>query len=57
MGLGTKDFEVEVNNDDAKIKLKNELPKEAEEMMNKKIIGIIPNIKKVEFVFEQQKNK
>ena len=57
MGLGTKDFEVEVNNDDAKIKLKNELSKEAEEMLNKKIIDIIPNIKKVGFAYEQQKNK
>lgn len=57
LGLGTKDFEIEENNNDAKIKLKNELPKEAEEKLSKKIIELIPNIKKVEFTFEQQKNK
>lgn len=57
LSLGTKDFEAEINNSNAKIKLKNEIPKEAEERLKKKIIEVIPNIKNVEFTFEQSKNK
>ena len=57
LSLGTKDFEIEINNNDAKIKLKNEIPKEAEERLSKKITELIPNIKKVEFTIGQQKNK
>ena len=57
LSLGTKDFEIEINNNDAKIKLKNTIPKEAEERLKNKIIELIPNIKKIEFTIEQQKNK
>ena len=57
LSLGTKDFEIEISNNDAKIKLKNTIPKEAEERLKNKIIELIPNIKKVDFTIEQQKNK
>jgi|TARA_Y100000310_G_scaffold311565_1_gene357968 FKBP-type peptidyl-prolyl cis-trans isomerase SlyD len=58
LSLGTKDFEIEINNNEAKIKLKNELPKEAEERLSKKIIELIPDIKEIKFaVKENQKNK
>lgn len=57
LSLGTKDFEAEINNNNVTISLKKEIPKEAEERLKNKIIELIPNIKKVEFAFEQQKNK
>ena len=58
LSLGAKDFDAEINEGDAKIGLKKEIPKEAEETLSKKIIELIPNIKKVEFaVAKDQKNK
>jgi len=58
LSLGTKDFDAEINNNNAKIKLKNEIPKESEERLSKKIIELIPNIKKVDFVVTKtEKNK
>jgi len=57
LSLGTKDIETEINNNEAKVKLKNEIPKEAEERLKNKIIELIPNIKKIDFTIEQQKNK
>ena len=57
LSLGTKDIETELNNNEAKIKIKNEIPKEAEERLKSKIIELIPNIKKVDFTIGQQKNK
>jgi len=57
LSLGTKDIETEINNNEAKVKLKNEIPKEAEERLKNKMIELIPNIKKIEFTIGQQKNK
>jgi len=57
LSLGTKDFETEINNNEAKVKLKSEIPKEAEERLKNKISELIPNIKKVEFTIGQKKNK
>ena len=58
LSLGTKDFDAEINNNNAKISLKKEIPKEVQETLNKKIIELIPNIKKVEFTTtENSKNK
>ena len=57
MSLGTKDFETEINNNEAKVKLKSEIPKEAEERLKNKISELIPTIKKIDFTIEQQKNK
>ena len=57
LSLGTKDFEVEINNNNAKVSLKKEIPQEAEETLKKKIIEAIPNIKHIEFTFPQLKNK
>jgi len=58
LSLGTKDFETEINNTNAKIILTKEIPKEAQERLSKKIIELIPNIKKVEFVVKEiNKNK
>jgi len=49
LSLGTKDVELEVNDSNAKIKLKKEIPKETQERLSKKITELIPNIKNVEF--------
>ena len=58
LSLGTKDFETEITNNDSKITLKKEIPKEAQETLSKKITELIPNIKKVEFtVNNKEKNK
>ena len=53
-----KDFEAEITNSNAKISLKNEIPKEIKERLSKKITELIPDIKKVEFTIgEDSKNK
>jgi len=57
LSLGTKDIETEINDESAKIKIKNEIPQEAQERLKNKILELIPKIKKVEFTIEQQKNK
>ena len=60
LSLGNKDFEAEITKDtgtkdvansvgNAKISLKEEIPKEVEERLSKKIIELIPNIKKIKF--------
>jgi len=60
LSLGIKDFEAEIVNDtgtkdaansvgNAKISLNKEIPKEVEGRLSKKIIELIPNIKKIEF--------
>jgi len=49
LSLSTKEIEIEVNDGNAKIKLKKEIPKEAQENLSKKITELIPNIKNVEF--------
>jgi len=57
LSLGTKDIEAEISNNEAKVKLKNEIPKEAEERLKNKISELIPTIKKIVFTIGQQKNK
>lgn len=58
LSIGTKDFETEINNSNAKISLKKGIPKEVEERLSKKITELIPNIKKTEFaVSKNEKNK
>ncbi|MDP7244089.1 MAG: peptidylprolyl isomerase [Flavobacteriales bacterium] len=58
LSLGTKDFETEINNSNAKISLKNEIPEEVKEKLSKKITELIPNIKKAEFIVtKNEKNK
>ncbi len=58
LGLGTRDFQTEINNNDVKISLKKEIPKEVEERLSKKITELIPGIKQVEFaVTKNEKNK
>lgn len=52
LSLNIKDFDVKIENNTAKIIFKEELPKEISERLNKKIIELIPNIKKVEFTLE-----
>ena len=49
LSLSTKEIEIEVNDGNAKIKLKKEMPKEAQESLSKKITELIQNIKNVEF--------
>jgi len=58
LSLGTKDFETEIKENNVKIILKNDIPKEVQEKFSKKISELIPNFKKIEFaVKENQKNK
>jgi len=57
LSLGTKDFSVEIKENNAKITLKTEIHKESQEKLSKKITELIPGIKKVEFAFEKEKNK
>ena len=49
LSLSTEEIEIEVNDGNAKIKLKKEIPKEAQENLSKKITELIPNIKNIEF--------
>ena len=49
LALGTKDFEVTVENGNAKITLKNEIPKEIQERLIEKITELMPEVKKAEF--------
>jgi len=57
ISLGTKDFSAEIKENNTKITLKAEIPKEAQDKLSEKITELIPSIKKVEFVFEKEKNK
>ena len=59
LSLGTKDFSVEIMENNAKIALKMEAPKEVQDELSRKITELIPTIKKVEFSMEKktQKNK
>jgi len=57
LSLGTKDFSVEIKENNAKITLKAEIHKEAQEKLTEKITELIPSIKKVEFAFGKEKNK
>lgn len=53
LSLGTKDFDIELSNNNAKVSLKKEIPKEAQENLSKKITELIPNIKKIEFTVKK----
>jgi FKBP-type peptidyl-prolyl cis-trans isomerase SlyD len=57
LGFGIKDCNVEVKEGNAKVNLKQELNDAVKEGMNKKLTGIIPNIKKIEFVIEKEQKK
>ena len=58
LSLGTKELEAEITGSNAKIILKKEIPKEAQETLNKKITELIPSIKKTEFtIAEGTRNK
>ncbi|HJN56908.1 MAG: peptidylprolyl isomerase [Candidatus Woesearchaeota archaeon] len=57
LSLGIKDFNLEINENNAKIGLKIEIPKEAEEKLREKITGLIPSIKKVELSFVKEEAK
>ncbi len=58
LALGTKDFEAAVENGNAKITLKNEIPKEIQEELSEKITELMSEVKKAEFaVVNKQKNK
>lgn len=52
--LGIKDAAVEVTEGTARIMLKKEFPKEAAEMLEKKMKEIIPSVKKIEFAQEKK---
>lgn len=56
--LATKDLEVEINDNKAKITLKSSIPKEAQEELKSKLREIISDIKDIEFtIAEAKKNK
>lgn len=57
ISLNLKDIDVKIEDGTAKAILKKELPKEAIEMLSKKITELIPNIKKLELTGEGVKNK
>jgi len=57
VSLNLKDIDVKIEEGTAKASLKKEIPKEASEMLNKKITELIPNIKKLELTGEGVKNK
>jgi FKBP-type peptidyl-prolyl cis-trans isomerase SlyD len=57
LSLGMNDFEIKMDDGNAKITLKKEIPKEVQETLSKKIVELIPDIKKTEFTIGQQKNK
>lgn len=53
--LGVKDVEAEVSGNKAKVTLKMEIPKEAQDEINSKITNLIANISKVEFTVVKDK--
>lgn len=55
--LNQKEINVEITNDEAKITLKQELPKEIQEQFNKKIAELIPEIKKANFEVKKEEQK
>lgn len=58
LSLGTKEVEAEISDGIAKVILKKEIPKEAQEALSKKITELIPGIKKIEFTIAKgTKNK
>lgn len=57
LSLATKDVKTEISNNNAKITLKTEMPKEAQETLSKKITELIPAIKKVEFTIAKDSKK
>ncbi|MBI2134454.1 peptidylprolyl isomerase [Candidatus Woesearchaeota archaeon] len=58
LSLGTKDFSAEIKENDAKVTLKADIPREAKDEIGKKLKELIPSIKKVEFSAEKKaKNK
>ena len=57
LSLGTKDFSVEINEADAKITLKTDIPQEAKDEIGRKLKELIPSIKKAEFSAEKKAKK
>ena len=57
VSLNLKDVDVKIEGGIAKASLKKEIPKEAGEMLNKKITELVPDIKKLELTGEGVKNK
>ena len=57
LSLGTKDINTEISAGNAKISLKNKMPKEMQEMLNEKITKLIPTIKSMEFTVINLKTK
>lgn len=57
LSLGTKDFNVEINENSIEVVLKLDLSREAKGDLSKKILKLIPTLKKIEFKVEKNKNK
>jgi len=55
--LQIKDAEIELKEESANIKLKQKMPKEAQDEFRKIVEHTIPNIKKVDFTIPQEENK
>ncbi|MFH1642592.1 MAG: peptidylprolyl isomerase [Nanoarchaeota archaeon] len=53
ISLALKEINMELKEGTAKVTLKNDIPKEAKEKLNEKVVELIPNVKKVEFVTKQ----
>ena len=55
--LSQKDVKVTITEGNAKVELQRELPKEIAKQISKKLTGLIPSIKKLEFVKKEEQKK
>ena len=57
LALNLKDANVKIENNEASVELKKEIPKEAEKQLAKKIQELIPALKKVAFIIQKEQKK
>ena len=53
--LNLKDINVKIENNEAKIELKNDIPQEIKENLGKEMKELIPTIKKLDFTIKEEK--
>ncbi|MFH2027557.1 MAG: peptidylprolyl isomerase [Nanoarchaeota archaeon] len=57
LSLGLKELDIDMKENNADVKLKSDIPKEAKDQLNKKISELIPAIKKTEFIIQEEVKK
>ena len=57
LALNLKDVNVKIEDNEANVELKKEIPKEAEKQLAKKIQELIPALKKVSFIIQKEQKK